>query len=263
MTQQEIEKEVARFKKNNYLYFDQSELDYPVYRIFPFESLLEMINNQKLTLVKTRMWEDPYENFLLKCNVSLKNSTPVDLKNLQEQIFGQCWTLYPETDAFWRIYSHNINGVRIKTTVRKLLDVIFDDHSYSTLTSAFIGKVRYDTQQNISSFLSNPSYLESIIHDTTGRGMIDAQLMKRSEFEHEKEVRLLFQVDSSSPHIQNDIMRFDIDPNDLIDDIMFDPRINNRNENIYRQTIQRLGFNNPVLKSQLYSFVPVNITLTI
>ncbi|PLX08660.1 MAG: hypothetical protein C0594_05995 [Marinilabiliales bacterium] len=261
MTQQEIEREVANFKRRNYLHFDDNELDLPIYRIFPFESLLEMLNTNNLTLVKTRMWEDPYENFLLKCNASMLNGTPVNLKDLQEQIFGQCWTLYPETDAFWRIYSYSKNGVRIKTTVRKLFDVIFDNSSYSTLTTSFIGKVQYDTVQNIGSLFSDPNYIGSIVQDTTGQGLVEAQLIKRIEFEHEKEIRLLYSVDSSSPDIQNDIKHFSINPNNLIDDIMFDPRISSRYENIYRQTILSLGFRNPILKSQLYNFTPVNIRL--
>jgi hypothetical protein len=261
MTQLEIEKEVARFKKGNYLYFTEDELDLPIYRIFPFESLLEMLNTNSLTLVKTRMWEDPYENFLLKCNATMQNGMPVNLKGLQEQIFGQCWTLYPETDAFWRIYSHDKNGVRIKTTVRKLFDVIFDDTSYANLTTSFIGKVQYDTQQNIGALFSNPAYIGSILRDTTGKGLVESQLIKRIEFEHEKEVRLLYSVDSSLPEIQYDIKKFNINPNSLIDDIMLDPRISPRNENIYRQTIQRLNYINPITKSQLYNFIPVNIRL--
>ena len=260
MTQQVIEREVARFKRRNYLGFNDDELELPIYRIFPFESLLEMLNTKNLTLVKTRIWEDPYENFLLKCNASMLNGTPVNLKGLQEQIFGQCWTLHPETDAFWRIYSYNKNGVRIKTTVRKLLDVIFDDSSYATLTASFIGKVEYDKVQNIGTLFSDPNYIGSILQDTTGQGLVKAQLIKRIEFEHEKEIRLLYNVDSSSPDIQNDIKSFSINPNNLIDDIMLDPRIGSRYENIYTQTIQGLGYQNPITKSQLYNFSPINIT---
>ena len=130
----------------NYLYFDQSEIDLSTYKILPFESIIEMLVTNKLTLVKTRMWEDPYENFLLKFIAFMENGTPVNLKGLQEQIFGQCWTLLPKTDAYWRMYSHNINGVRIKSTVHKLFNAIFDNHSNASLASSFIGKIRYCSQ---------------------------------------------------------------------------------------------------------------------
>lgn len=258
MTESEIDNEVAVLKMRNYLYFDINEIDLPIYRIIPFESFLEMITTNNLTLVKTRLWKDPYENFFLKCNAFLQNGTPVDMKGLQEQIFGQCWTLFPETDAFWRIYSHNINGVRLKSTVRKLLDAIFDNHSNATLATSFIGKVRYDSQQNINALFTNPNYIGSI--SSLSAALIDAQLIKRIEFEHEKEVRLLYQVDSFSPDIQNNIKSFVIDPNELIDEVMLDPRITGRNENIYRKTLQSLGYKNPIVKSQLYNFVPMDIT---
>ena len=42
----------------------------------------------------------------------------------KENLYGQCWTKTRESDAMWRIYSPNKNGVRIMTTPRKLLTAL-------------------------------------------------------------------------------------------------------------------------------------------
>ncbi len=259
--QQDTDREVARFKIRNFIGFSPEEFDLPIYRILPWEFLLEMFLTNQLTLVKPKLWDDPYENLLLKSNAYRRDGTPIDLKDLQEHAFGQCWTLFPETDAFWRIYSHDQNGVRIKTTVRRLFDIIFDNHSHANLTTSFIGRVEYQPQAEIERFYSDPVNIEPIIRDTSGQGMVMSLLLKRNEFEHEKEVRLIYSVDSYSADKANSTKSFNIVPNDLFDDIMLDPRIKPRQERIYRETIQRLGFRNPIVKSSLYQFTPINITL--
>lgn len=261
MTQAEIEEEVARFKPQHQLYLDPANGDKSLYRVFPLDTLLELLIENKLTLVKTKFWEDPYENYIFKCNWAMQDGTKIDPKGMIDQIFGQCWTLTEESDAMWRIYSNDTKSVRVKTKVNKLFDVIFDDHSYDSLTKSFIGKVQYDTKANIQNYISNNNNPHPIISDTSSQIMIDAHLWKRNEFEHEKEVRILHTCNSSSPLIKSPVVKFDIDPNDLIEEITLDPRINKRFETIYTETIRRMGFTGTINKSKLYKLDPVNITI--
>ena len=262
MTQDEIDAEVEHFKHRNYLYLDNLDKDTPIYRVLPFETLLELLNESKLTLVKTKLWEDPYENYLLKCNAFLSDGTPVGIEHLQEQLFGQCWTLTPESDALWRIYSYETKGIRIKTTINKLFNVVFDKHSRSSLINSFIGKVRYASKQAIQNHFSQPQNTTPIMSDTSAQLMIDAQLWKRAEFQHENEIRVLYYVDSRHNDRLSNIKKFDIIPNDLIDEITLDPRIAERNRHIYTETLKKLGYTGAISKSELYKLDPVNIRLT-
>lgn len=261
MTQAEIEAEVARFKPQQILYIDAAETDNYIYRLFPFETLLELLIENKLTLIKTKLWEDPYENYILKCNWSLSDGTPVNPTNLIDQFFGQCWTITPESDAMWRIYSHNTKSVRVKTRINKLFNVIFDNHSYDSLTKSFIGRVKYDSKANIQNYFSNHHNTFPIIKDTTAQLMIDAHLWKRNEFDHEKEIRVLYYVDSFSPDKLNSVKKFDINVNDLFEEITLDPRISKRMEVVYTETIRRLGYTGVINKSELYRLDPVNIII--
>jgi len=245
---------------NNYLNLKECEYDLPVYHTLPFKFILNMLITNKLTLVKTKKWEDadPWENFYFKWKAFRPDKkTPVEIEHIRELIFGQCWSLLPESDALWRIYSPNKDSVRIKSTIRKLLDVIFDENSNDSRTSSFIGKVEYKAQQGIEVYYSNQNNLGK-----SGEGIFDTHLIKREEFEHEKEVRLLYRVNLGSSDSLNDIICFNIEPNDLIDDIMLDPRINDlKEENIYRKTLEMLGYQNPIIKSTLYDFKSIDIIL--
>jgi len=88
-------------------------------------------------------------------------------------------------------------------------------------------------------------------------------LIKRIEFEYEEEVRLIFKAsqykdkesrkDTTNWDIKKDIYQFQIDPVDLIDDMVFDPRMS---EDLYQEhsnSFQKLGFNKSISKSTLYN----------
>lgn len=97
-----------------------------IFRIIPFDALLQLFNEKKNTIVKTSLWEDSYENFILKENIIYHNKTS-KLATIQERLFGQCWTTKQTSDALWRIYSPDRNSVRIKTTVGKLWNTVKDE----------------------------------------------------------------------------------------------------------------------------------------
>lgn len=262
MTQNQIDIEIANFKPNNYLCLNGIDYNTPIYRVFPVARLFELLDESKLTLVKTKKWEDPYENYLWKCNAVRENGQPVGIIHFQEQLFGQCWSLTSESDAMWRIYSHNKDGVRIRTTINKLFNVVFDNHSYHSLGSAFIGKVRYDSKLNIQNYFSQPQNTLPLIKDTTARLTIDAQLWKRNEFLHENEVRVFYYIDSKHLDKSFDIKKFDILPNDFIEEITFEPRITDIEFDDLKSIVQSKGFNGEINKSELYKLDPVVIRLT-
>jgi len=36
-----------------------------IYRVFSFQRFLELVKQKQMTLVRPRMWDDPFENFVL------------------------------------------------------------------------------------------------------------------------------------------------------------------------------------------------------
>lgn len=227
----------------NFIYLDEKELDRPIYRIFPISRFIQILTTNKLTLVKPKKWDDPFENSLLSAAFKLGNEeVEFSAKN---EVYGQCWTLHRETDAMWRIYSPNKDGVRLMTTPRKLLDSLKSKISDYPELKCFIGKVRYEKRANLENCFSKIDLLNS-----NGSGIAESLLYKRTEFSHEKEVRLIYIGDND--HCDSDIFSYDIDPNQLFDRILFDPRMESSLRKSYISAIKCLGCNSEVKRSTLY-----------
>ena len=90
---------------NNFLHLLAADLDKPVYRIMPLKRLIECLVVKKLTLLKPKKWDDPFENWLLSATVEAASGELGTMQPIRNAVFGLCWTLHRETDAMWRIYS--------------------------------------------------------------------------------------------------------------------------------------------------------------
>jgi hypothetical protein len=77
----------------------------PIYRIFSIDRFVELARTRQNVLVSPYKWDDPFENFLLRCPVRDASGRTLRMGNLAERWYGQCWTSTRESDAMWRIYS--------------------------------------------------------------------------------------------------------------------------------------------------------------
>ena len=159
--------ENLRYKSCNTFDLSDDDLDKPVYRVFPIERLIQLFNEKKNTLVKPAMWDDPFENILFQQTATIANGQIVHFSNIRECFYGQCWTLNKrESDALWRIYSPNKNGIRVKTTLRKLWDEFYCQSDSNAMISYYLGKIEYKSERFIKSFLENSGNLNQIIFST-------------------------------------------------------------------------------------------------
>lgn len=62
--------------------------------------------------------------------------------------YGQCWSLTKDSDAMWRIYSNHKDGVRIKTTVGKLISELEQTRGMIAVVPYF-GKVKYYSKMKL------------------------------------------------------------------------------------------------------------------
>ncbi|MBQ9186697.1 MAG: hypothetical protein IJ144_02590 [Prevotella sp.] len=101
--------------------------DTRLYRIMPLERLLQMLDSKENTLVKPKLWDDPYEknisNLWKDGTLYLPNNYCCGIKMpISKGWYGQCWTLNEESDALWRTYTKGMQhrSVKISTTVKQL-----------------------------------------------------------------------------------------------------------------------------------------------
>lgn len=223
----------------------------PVFRIIPFEYLIDMILNKYLWISPVSSWEDVYENFLAKVKFKFQGS-PISLKEYIPCFFGQCWSLQNSSDAMWRIYSSDLKGVRITTRIDKLIESSKEELDYEDFSTEIrlIGKVNYLNEQSIRTSIEKLSF-----SDLGPQIMRESFFIKRLAFEHESEIRLVIQktVKENEEYLRSHL-KLNIEPNDFIDEIQFDPRITQNVFKNYETIIRNLGFKNKISKSSLYSF---------
>ena len=237
------------------------DLDTPIYKYIPFKYLKLMIQNSNLYFGKISSWEDVYENWFLKEQMVLPTGEEGSAKELIPGVFGQSWTLQEESDAMWRIYSkldrtlHDYlddTAVRIKTTARKLYNVIYaNDEDFNT---SYIGAVKYLSQND---FLKMQDSLSPLNPLDLSEVFVKSYFFKRTPFEHEKEVRPILIYSPKHENFGKDGVSFDIDFDNLIDEMVTDPRLTPDEYRTVRGQLIGLGAkSDKVRNSELYNIPP-------
>lgn len=254
---------------NQFINIEANELDKPIYRILDYEFVYEMLQTNTNTLISPKLWSDPFEN-LLKYVRYNDHRSPLSLMHLDNLTYSQCWSFSCENDLLWRVYSPNCNSVRIKTTPRKLLElteksktinyiknnpnIIDKDPNSNTILleeiELFIGKVQYLTKKEIQEFIEkirNPNLFE----------FISTLYVKREPFINENELRIvIWHMDTDREEFLNlkeSLFKYECPFNQLIEEIIFDPRISiNKFEALSKSFIE-LGAKCHIDKSDLYA----------
>jgi hypothetical protein len=231
----------------------------PIYRIFPLERFLQLLQSKKLVLVKPKLWEDPYENFFLNSKAVFPDGMEVSFESMREQYYGQCWSLEKECDGLWRTYSQNYTSIKVKSTVSKLMNCLYDIKNPFHTLSYFIGKVEYVKDDEIANLFNN---ITPLLQSTNGLDIIKTLLTKREAFKYENEVRLLFKIpqndETDFSEVTNmwsknhKIYAINVEPNNIIDEVIFHPRMSKDLYCSLKQVIKELGFDGIIDKSTLY-----------
>ena len=242
-------------------FIDITDLDQKIYRVFSISRFKELITNKELVLVNPKKWDDPFENFFLRANAFDEHGDSVSLGNIARKWYGQCWTFNSESDAMWRIYSHQKDGVRVSTTLRKLFSVLWDDKDQYAGLRYFIGKVSYQPRGEIEKFMKEHSFLDMSIGGQNDR-FAKLLCIKRLEFSHEAEVRLLANDTEGSRGDKAGCYRVPFDYTGIFHDACLDPRLDEKEYQGIKGEILGLGCPLPITQSELYkvSFSPIRLS---
>lgn len=237
--------------EKNFLNFKPEDIDKPIFRFLTIERLLEIFKTHSNVLVSPKLWDDPFENHIMTSFIKQKTSDEKDICiGFRDNLYGQCWTQTRESDAMWRIYSPKKNGARITTTPRKLLHSLFVDTGNDINNySCFLGKVNYFTTDKLREHLDKNA-LDWLI-EPSGKGLPQSLLFKRVPFKHENEVRLLINTKFKTGKGEN-LYHYRFNPLEIIEDIVFDPRIDYKEFQNYKLELKKLHFNKRIVKSKLY-----------
>ena len=220
-----------------------------IYRIFSIKRFKELIKTKKLVLVNPYKWDDPFENFFLRANAIDQDGSLVSLQNIANSWYGQCWTFNKESDALWRIYSSDKDGVRVKTTVKKLFSSVWNDNDKFKSLNYFIGAVEYKSRKEIEEFMNNTSFWDIAIGGQND-GFAKLLCIKRLEFQHENEVRLLIHDNNNIG--KNGRFGIDIECENIFEEICLDPRLEEDSYEELKEEIKKYIKSVPIIQSELY-----------
>lgn len=226
-----------------------SNMDMMIYRIFSYERFEQLIKSKELVLVNPSKWDDPFENFFLKTEVDCGNNEIATLESIACSWYGQCWTTNSDTDAMWRIYSAKKDGIRVKTSVRKLFSSVFNTNDSKAGLKYFIGAVEYKDKSDIISFMEATSFMQ-IASGGQNDNFAKLLCIKRNEFMHESEIRIL--VNDVDNQGEDGYYKISFDPHSTLDEICIDPRANDKDFMSLFKKITDLGVNLPIIQSDLY-----------
>lgn len=219
-------------------YLDSSLKNSNIYRYIPLYRLLEILSLNKLTFMKTDMWEDPFEGFLFDYCIS-KFSQWKEFSNLKTAVFCLCFSSDSEKDQIWRSYTPNRDGVRMKMNLAALESSLGDDY--------ILGKVHYRVANSIKKLLRQ--YGDDA--EPSKEKLLKLFFLKRKAFKNDMEVRLI----TTDSLTAGDVKSIDVDARDLIREVMFDPRMDDGLYDSYRSLLKSktYDFKGKVHKSKLYS----------
>jgi hypothetical protein len=101
--------------------------------------------------------------------------------------------------------------------------------------------------------------VSEILHPS-GTGQAWTLMFKRQEFSHEEEVRLVYFNHDKS--YTGDLFSYSIgDPSQLIDDIVFDPRLPEVMFTVFKDHLEKEGFTGRVSQSKLYRLPQLEVNL--
>jgi hypothetical protein len=124
-------------------------------------------------------------------------------RDSREKMYVNCWCCGDaESEAMWRLYCPDRNGVAIQTTYKKLTNSIEEDERL------FIGRVTYADYESLNFPNSNLFY--PVMH-------------KRIAFSHESEVRVVCRIDAPEGEEQPLGFELDWDPQQIVDAVFVDP----------------------------------------
>lgn len=229
---------------------DIDDWDQPIYRIYPKNRFIDLLSTKTNVLVQPALWDDPMENFFLKSVVKTESGELVSLENIAAGWYGQCWTTKEESDAMWRIYSHDKNGVKVRTTIRKLFESLYDETDGFRKLKYFVGRVSYRSRIEIENFLSQIAFTDVAVGGQADK-FASTLCIKRPEFDHEQEVRLLFQ-DTQKQHTGKKFIAFNLEHSLVFDEVVIDPRMTETEFDAIKAELIAKGCVASITQSTLY-----------
>jgi hypothetical protein len=232
-----------------------------IYRIISFEEFIDILSTKTMSLSRPSAWDDKWENMFFRLQYKGKDNDQISVNMEGDRYYAQCWSLRRECDGLWRSFGRSGVSVKVQTTAEKLLKEIFRESEQMADTKYFLGKVKYFSEKKIDEYINS---LKDDFYLGIDSG-VPSLLMKRSPFNYEREVRLIYyhMATNSDQRKLTERQLFEINPNHLYESVTFSPFLRKDLYKSLKETIIKLGYTNSIFRSSLYDKVEDRISKTI
>lgn len=227
-----------------------------IVRYLSLDNFLHMVEKQCNVLARVSTWQDVYEGLVLRLTY-----TDCDVANLLKDFYGQCWSLHnTESEVLWNARCPNGYGVCIKSTIGKLAQSIVRNGP----KKAFAGIGRLDAVRYAEGCINNTNVVrdENAIRQTFSNhsALLDTFFVKRSEFNDEKEIRVILDLPSGAHEnvihrtYEGDLLLYEFgEPEDFLNEVVFHPSMNKSLCDCITCHLQKNGWGNVGIgRSHLY-----------
>ena len=181
-----------------------------MWRYMDFTKFVSLLEKKALFFCRADKLGDPFEGSIPNTESSLsKKGNSINLESLKSMIYINCWNESTfESEAMWKLYTREKNGIAIKTTFINYKTAL-NDPLKSKNSDVYVSKIRY------IDYKTNP--IES-------PNPITLYIYKRNSFQHEMEIRALY-VPVNTPEIKENLngIYYGVDLKILIQEIVIAP----------------------------------------
>lgn len=231
-----------------------------IWRYLTIDKLYDLLNTKEMFLAPLKFFfeSDPFEGAVPKSALNALYSHMVnvvpdgisteefmnnqydDYRKYVSSITVNCWhSSVHESEAMWKLYTQQGNGVAIKSSVGRLSKSIIEDTKFEIS----IGRVKY------------LDFMDSSIdpNECLSDGKL-WPLLKRKSYEHEKEIRIYIEP-RTAKYNQSVLIpppsRIRINPDELIDEVILSPYSSELFHNVAIGICEKLGVASEKLKPSL------------
>lgn len=204
---------------------DDISPDQPVFRILPFKHLVPNLIRQDHYFSHPKSWkkDDPYDSIFLRVPIELPDGTLAN-HSYGTDYFCQCWSTDSQS-AMWRLYSQDLEGVMLISTVDKVMRSLWDPNDSEVHLKRYVGRAIYKPLSDLQDefFFQKVFSGHMDLFVASGFGLIQTLLFKDEFFQHEKEIRFIAKAKGDGKQLGVMIPSL-VPGKGYIDKVLVDPR---------------------------------------
>lgn len=220
------------------------------YRIIDVAVLIKMFKKKRIYFSSPLNWQDKWE----KLEIELTNKNQTELFNQQrDKIYSQCWTKESYSWALWKMNSPNGHGVRLKTDLSKIYELMPSKIRKDYKMDDIIKRVEYIKEKDIEDRIKELSLKDKMLLNS----VMKIFFLKRKAFTFEDEIRIIIpKTDKyrslSYENIGNKrYLYYTCNPCMYISSIYFDSIIDQNVYDVFKKFFENCGFKGEIKKSSI------------